>query len=99
MLPTMPYIAALQKSTIPYEEEHLTNVEILHEYIMTSLRTKQGLDIGHVSKNFGEEAAQKITQKSKQWILEEKMILNGNYLQLTKQGKLFADGIAVDFFE
>jgi oxygen-independent coproporphyrinogen III oxidase len=38
------YITSLQKNTIPFEEEILTATQQLNEYIMTSLRTMEGLD-------------------------------------------------------
>ena len=49
------YIQSLQKGNIPFEEEILTETQQLNEYIMTSLRTMEGLDLDYVSKIFGED--------------------------------------------
>ena len=39
------YIQSIKNNIIPFEEEKLTNVEKLNEYIMTSLRTIEGLEL------------------------------------------------------
>ena len=93
------YIAALQNGTIPFEEEILLPKEQLNEYIMTSLRTMEGLNLQYVQTNFGVKQAADIELKAYQWILEKKATMVNNTIVLTQQGKLFADGIAVDFFE
>lgn len=93
------YIAALQNGTIPFEEEILLPKEQLNEYIMTSLRTMEGLNLQYVQTNFGVKQAADIKLKASQWILEKKATMVNNTIVLTQQGKLFADGIAVDFFE
>src|SRR6185503_4418719 len=40
------YIESLSKKEIPFEKEILTDAQKLNEYIMTSLRTVEGLDLG-----------------------------------------------------
>ena len=46
------YIRSIKNNIIPFEEEKLTGVQRLNEYIMTSLRTIEGLDLEVVEKNF-----------------------------------------------
>lgn len=43
------YIGALSKNEIPFEKEILSDTQKLNEYIMTSLRTVEGLDLVKVS--------------------------------------------------
>ena len=45
------YIKALNKNELPFEKEILTVTQQLNEYIMTSLRTKEGLDLGRVGSS------------------------------------------------
>jgi oxygen-independent coproporphyrinogen-3 oxidase len=92
------YIQSIKKDTIPFEEEVLTETQQLNEYIMTSLRTVEGLDLKLVSKRFGENASHKLQAASKKYI--DSSILKNQYskLILTDEGKLFADGIAADLF-
>jgi oxygen-independent coproporphyrinogen-3 oxidase len=92
------YIQSLLKDEIPYEEEILTPTQQLNEYIMTSLRTIEGLDIEKVRSTFGNEYAEKLKSGSKKYIENETLVLKNEKLVLTRQGKLFADGIAADLF-
>jgi len=92
------YIKSLKEDKVPFEVEHLTGVQRLNEYIMTSLRTMEGLNLDYVTNHFGEKAAGKLQQEAQQFIETGKMQLNNGYLQLTKEGKLFADGIAAELF-
>ena len=92
------YIAALQRHEIPFEEEALTATQRLNEYIMTSLRTQEGLDLGYIKDFFGEAPGRQLQQNSSKYIAAEKLRLQDSRLQLTREGKLFADGIAADLF-
>ena len=97
------YIQSLQKNIIPFEEEKLSDIQKLNEYIMTSLRTIEGIDLAFVEKNFGKPVSNKLQNASKKYIDNHKLlpiaIGTTNYkLVLTDEGKLFADGIAADLF-
>jgi oxygen-independent coproporphyrinogen-3 oxidase len=92
------YIQSLGQDIIPFEAEKLTPTQRLNEYIMTSLRTLEGLDLTYAATNFGEKARTELQKNSRKYISGEKLLLNGTALQLTKEGKLFADGIAADLF-
>ncbi len=92
------YISSLQKNTIPYEEELLTPVQQLNEYIMTALRTMEGIDLGYVAENFGKDNARKLDTAGKKWEVAQTLISEDQKMVLTKKGKLFADGIAADLF-
>jgi oxygen-independent coproporphyrinogen III oxidase len=92
------YRQALAQGSIPAEAELLTTAQQLNEYIMISLRTMEGLDMALVQQNFGEEEATRIILLAKKYSDTGKLIINGNRLALTNDGKLLADGIAADFF-
>ncbi len=92
------YIQSLQKDVIPFEEETLSQIHKLNEYIMTSLRTIEGLDLDHVSEKFGEEKSSKIEAGSKKYENTGRLKIQNRRIILTKEGKLFADGIAADLF-
>lgn len=92
------YIQSLQNDIIPFEEEVLTKTQQLNEYIMTSLRTMEGLDLDFVSKNFGDKETYKITVTAGKYVSAGKVKMANGKLILTKEGKLFADGIAADLF-
>jgi oxygen-independent coproporphyrinogen-3 oxidase len=92
------YIKSLNEDTVPFEIETLTETQRLNEYIMTSLRTMEGLHVEFVAGRFGEKAAAKLKLEAQPFIDSGKMQWSNNYLQLTKEGKLFADGIAAELF-
>ena len=97
------YIQSLQKDIIPYEEEKLSEVQKLNEYIMTSLRTSEGIDLDLIENTFGKEKSDKLLEVSDKYFKNYKLlpiaIGTTNYkLILTNEGKLFADGIAADLF-
>lgn len=92
------YIQSLQNNIIPYEEELLTKTQQLNEYIMTSLRTMEGLDLAYVKTIFGEDKSDSIRNNTHKYETTGKMALAGERLILTREGKLFADGIAADLF-
>ena len=92
------YIQSLQKNIIPVEEEILTETQQLNEYIMTSLRTMEGLDLDYASAIFGAEKSNRINVLGNKYINTGKLKLVNHKLILTRDGKLFADGIAADLF-
>ena len=91
------YIDSLAKNKVPFEKEILTPVQRINEYIMTSLRTMDGIDLEKLRTGFGLPSSEFKT-KSRKFIESGKMVLRQNRLQLTNKGKLFADGIASDLF-
>jgi oxygen-independent coproporphyrinogen-3 oxidase len=92
------YIKSLMEGIVPYEKEELTTVQRLNEYIMTSLRTMEGLDLDYVRREFGEHAALRLQDMSRPAVGLGKVQLDKDRLLLTREGKLFADGIAAELF-
>ncbi|HEU4858653.1 MAG TPA: radical SAM family heme chaperone HemW [Chitinophagaceae bacterium] len=88
------YIESLEKITIPFEKETLTPSQKTNEYIMTALRTKEGLDLDKLPGSVSHE----LRAASNKFIGSGRLILRENKLILTKEGKLFADGIAAELF-
>jgi oxygen-independent coproporphyrinogen-3 oxidase len=92
------YIQSIKNNIIPFEEEKLTDANRLNEYIMTSLRTIEGLDLKMIEKNFSESERIRIANSANSYIEKKLMINNNETIILTDEGKLFADGIAADLF-
>lgn len=92
------YISSLNKGILPAETELLTPTQQLNEYIMTSLRTTEGLDLIHIDHRFGPESVKQIRTTIQKYQRTGKVTLRQARLQLTREGKLFADGIAADLF-
>lgn len=88
------YIDAIENNTIPFEKEILTSTQKINEYIMIALRTMDGIDLKKLDKIY----KNKVLNDAEKYIQQKLLVLNKNYLQLTDQGKLFADGIAAALF-
>lgn len=94
----MQYIQSLQNNIIPFEEEELSDIQKLNEYIMTALRTKEGVDLDFIKENFGNSFTQKLQGDTKKFIEMGHLYNERGKLIVTNPGKLFADGIASALF-
>lgn len=92
------YIRTLQEGKIPFEAETLTDIQRLNEYVMTSLRTIEGMDILRIRKGWGEAAAVRILRDAAPYLTSGKLQKHESSVTLTREGKLFADGIAAELF-
>jgi oxygen-independent coproporphyrinogen-3 oxidase len=92
------YIQSVNAGKIPFEVEVLTQVQKLNEYIMTALRTSAGIDMQLVEDNYGKLAAAKLKKSAEKYVQSKSIKPETKTLQLTNEGKLFADGIAADLF-
>jgi oxygen-independent coproporphyrinogen III oxidase len=92
------YIQSLQNNIIPFEEEALTVTQQLNEYIMTALRTMEGVSTVYINTKFGRDASSKIIAASSKYKNTGKLKIENEKIILTREGKLFADGIAADLF-
>ncbi len=92
------YIKSIQQNIVPFEIEYLTPAQQLNEYIMTSLRTMEGLSLENVTDKWGTAALNKIKNGSTKYFAEEMMFEKDNHFILTNKGRLFADGIAAELF-
>jgi oxygen-independent coproporphyrinogen-3 oxidase len=92
------YIQSLSKSEIPFEVELLTSVQRLNEFIMTSLRTADGISLDIISSQFGQIVVERIITNAKQYLKNGNMAMDGTSIRLTRDGMLLADGIAADLF-
>lgn len=92
------YIDSIHSGIIPFEKEDLTPIQRLNEYIMTSLRTMEGLDLGKVYSTWGPSFTTTILKEAEKHFSRGTLILVKDQLLLTKEGKFFADGIASDLF-
>ncbi|PWT99648.1 MAG: coproporphyrinogen III oxidase [Bacteroidetes bacterium] len=90
------YIKSISAGQIPFEKEELNDSQKLNEYIMTSLRTMEGMSLLKITDEYGEDAAEKVLKTLKKF--EDKIYRAGDNIILTKTGKLYADGIASELF-
>lgn len=91
------YIHELLNNRLPFEEETLEPVQQLNEYIMTALRTAEGISLERVSNKFGDIKEEALKNKVSGLNPENISITDGK-IRLSDAGKLFADGLASSLF-
>ncbi len=91
------YIDSINKGIIPAEKEILTATQQQNEYIMTSLRTMEGMSFDILSSRFG-LTEETMKEKAKKHVLSNHIKIESGAMILTAEGKLLADGIAADLF-
>lgn len=92
------YIKNIFENIAVHEEEQLTSIQHLNEYIMTSLRTMWGCDLEKISKQWGDDFAGVIEKSSNQFQERKWLLQQEKKLILTNAGKLFADKVAAEMF-
>lgn len=98
------YLKAIQANEIFHEQEELTMENRRHEYIMTSLRTIEGLNLEYYKQVFGERELESLLlrfgryQEQMERAGELRLFQQDNRILLTDEGRLFADGIAAFLF-
>jgi oxygen-independent coproporphyrinogen III oxidase len=92
------YVQSIVKNMLPQEIEILTKTQQLNEYIMINLRLDCGFNIEVVEQKWGQQAAKTIAQQAVKYINTNKIAVANNCYMLTRDGKLYADGIAADLF-
>lgn len=88
------YYKSIEQQQLPFEIEYLTGEQQVNEYIMTSLRTVEGLDLDKLPQAH----ANHVSGVAEKYIRANNMLRQNNRLVLTNAGKLLADGIAADLF-
>ncbi len=92
------YIKALQKDTIPMQEEKLSEVDKYNEYVMTRLRTMWGVIPDEVEEKFGLKYKNYLMEQADPYLNKDLMILKKGNLHITAKGKFLGDGISSDLF-
>ena len=77
--------------------ETLDAVEQYNDLITTALRTKDGIDLAHVRKEFGPEKADQMLQEAKIHINRGLMQIQDEHLSLTREGLYISDDVMSDF--
>lgn len=81
-----------------FEKEILSTDQKYNEYVMTSIRTSWGCNLDYILNVFGEKYYSHCNKNAQTHLNSNKLVLNGNILTLSDDGKFFADGITADLF-
>ncbi len=94
----LQYSQSIEAGILPSEEETLREIDQLNEYIMTSLRSINGMQKDIISTRWGNDKLQIISTEIDQFIQSGKIMASKNAWVLSGEGRFFADGIASSLF-
>ena len=88
------YVAGASKGEIPFEDELLTTADAYNEYVMTALRTAEGIDKSLVAPEY----AGHLSRSVQRFVGEGLVVETPTHYRPTPKGLLQADGIAASLF-
>lgn len=92
------YIQALLNGSIPSEMEILTQTQQVNEYIMTALRTMEGIDANRLNAIAGMPLFNQLVADAQHYIQQGLVKHYADQLSLSANGRFMADGIAAHLF-
>ncbi len=92
------YMQGIREGSPMQEKEDLSLENRINEYIMTTLRTKWGMDLNHIEKEFDYTIRKKVSQDLQPFLQSQEIEIQDDIVRLTAKGKLMADHIASELF-
>ena len=81
-----------------YEDEELTTIDHLNEYVMTSLRTSRGIDLAFIEEHYGVEHRQRVERCAEAWMASGAVQRTGNRLFIPSERFLLSDAVIESLF-
>lgn len=92
------YIRQIADGSFAPECETITGETAYNEYILTRMRTAKGIDTEQIKQQFDIDFNTNFKPQIDRLLQEKKLINDGSVWKLTRQGFLWADDIAAQFF-
>ena len=92
------YIQKLQQNELALTYENLTKIDRYNEYIMTGLRTIEGVSFKKIIGDFGAEFYEHLQKEAIPFLKERTLKTENQFLKTTAKGKFLTDGIAASLF-
>lgn len=92
------YIRGIMKAEQVFDLEYLSERDQINEFILTQLRMDTGIALDWLQERLSKQQWTIWQIKMKRLIEQEQIYLHDHRAILTPAGKLYADGIAADFF-
>lgn len=90
------YIRSVEAGERQHETELLSPTTRYNEYVMTRLRTRQGISLSEIEQAFGTKRGDYCTQAATPYLESGSLKLEDGRLRLTRQGIFVSDGIISD---
>jgi oxygen-independent coproporphyrinogen-3 oxidase len=82
-----------------YQSEQLDERDHFNEYIMTSLRCAEGLDLEHIEQRFGKVFCETLLVRADAWLASGDLVAEGGRLRIPAERFLVSDAVIEGFFE
>lgn len=83
---------------VPFEQEELDEIMKINEYILTRIRTSDGIVFRNFQDSFGFTESKRLRRIAQPYVESGHLVLSADNLRLTQNGILIADRISSDFF-
>lgn len=90
------YMDSIEKDIIPCNKETLTNETKYNEYVMTRLRTSDGIDLQELRNKFGDKMANYCIQSATPILNNGNLSIDNGTMKLTKDSIFISDDIISD---
>lgn len=87
------YLKGVLTGNLSCETEHLSLHQHYNEFILTRLRTRDGIDTLELKNRFGESLYRYCLDGAQKFIAEGLLVFQNNALKLTRKGMFISDGI------
>jgi oxygen-independent coproporphyrinogen-3 oxidase len=92
------YIKSLREGRIPFEKEELSVEDHANEYLLTTLRTRWGVNLEQMKQRFNYDIVANNQDFIQELIKRKLAVIENGFLKLTRAGKLLADKISSELF-
>ena len=92
------YLKGISSKEPLIEREVLTKVDRYNEYLMTGLRTENGVSLGYIHENFGFHFKELLEKEAQVQIASQVLFWDGDTLKVTRESMFLVDGIASNLF-
>ena len=92
------YLKGISSKEPLIEREVLTKADRYNEYLMTGLRTENGVSLGYVNENFGSHFKELLEKEAQVQIASQVLFWDGDTLKVARESMFLVDGIASNLF-
>lgn len=86
-------------ATPDYGSERLTTRDRCNEYVMTRLRTKEGISLAEAARRFGSESGMRLLASAAPWLTAGALVREGDRLRIPPERFLVSDAVIEALFD
>ncbi len=95
---TKTYVKRIEQDADYFETETLSKTDRMNEFIMTGLRTVEGINLNHFESNFGKEPYMELIRQSSAAQKKALLLQTDSRLMVSAKGKVLLDGLTAELF-